>query len=292
MRRAIAGVVCTAALIVGVSAYRLASPFPSSIGRPPGDLPAQPVEFAGADSATLHGWFVPSESHKGAVILMHGVHANRLQMLGRARFLHRAGYSTLLFDSRAHGESTGAAITFGYLESKDANAALQLVHNLSPGQPVGVVGVSLGGAAAVLAEPRLNVDALVMESVYPTIQQAIEDRLRIYLGPLGVPFTPLLSAMIRPRLGFAPDQLRPIDRVRALPIPKLIAFGTRDRNTTPDESRQLFEAAAAPKQMWSVEGAAHVDLYQFAGAEYERQLLSFFERYLAKPTRSLVAPRD
>jgi alpha/beta superfamily hydrolase len=51
---------------------------------------------------------------------MHGVRANRLSMVERARFLSYAGYSVLLFDFQGHGESTGQHITFGYLESKDA----------------------------------------------------------------------------------------------------------------------------------------------------------------------------
>jgi len=53
----------------------------------------------------------------GTIVLMHGVRANRLSMVRRAEMLHRAGYSVLLFDFQAHGESPGSHITMGYLES-------------------------------------------------------------------------------------------------------------------------------------------------------------------------------
>jgi alpha-beta hydrolase superfamily lysophospholipase len=56
--------------------------------------------------------------------MAHAVRADRRSMLGRAEFLHRAGYSVLLFDAQAHGESPGDRITFGYLEALDAAAAV------------------------------------------------------------------------------------------------------------------------------------------------------------------------
>ena len=47
----------------------------------------------------------------------------------------------------------------------------------------------------------LRVDALVLESVSPTLEEAIDNRLAIRPGPLGPPLAPLLTAQLRPRLG-------------------------------------------------------------------------------------------
>jgi pimeloyl-ACP methyl ester carboxylesterase len=90
-------------------------------------------------------------------------------MLSRAEFLQRSGYSVLLIDFQAHGESTGQHSTFGDLESRDVVAALELLRLELPGERLGVIGVSLGAAAFVLAEGRPKVDAAVLESMYPTI---------------------------------------------------------------------------------------------------------------------------
>jgi pimeloyl-ACP methyl ester carboxylesterase len=70
-------------------------------------------------------------------------------MLERARFLLRAGYTVLLFDFSAHGESTGEHITIGYLESRDAQAAISFLRKILPGEKIGVIGVSMGGGSAV-----------------------------------------------------------------------------------------------------------------------------------------------
>jgi hypothetical protein len=101
----------------------LVAPANRPIGNPPPNLHAQSVEFPSASGATIHGWLVAGQPGRGTVILMHGVHANRLSLVARAEFLSRAGYAVLLFDFQGHGESIAKTITFGFLESRDATAA-------------------------------------------------------------------------------------------------------------------------------------------------------------------------
>src|SRR5262245_50520463 len=105
----------------------LASPHRQPAGKIPSDLNGQEIKFSSGSGFTLNGWWAPKPNGKGTVILLHGVRANRLSMLDRARFLSKAGYGTLLFDLQSHGESTGQQITFGYLESRDAAAAVDFL---------------------------------------------------------------------------------------------------------------------------------------------------------------------
>jgi len=201
-------------------------------------------------------------------------------MLGRARFLSRAGYSVLLFDFQAHGESKGEQIAFGYLESRDAQAAVAFVRHTRPNEKVGVIGVSMGGAALLLASPRVEVDAMVLEMVYPTMNEAISNRLKASLGNWAGVLTPLLSWQFRPRLGVGTGALRPIDQVGKISVPKLFIAGADDRYTTLDESRRMYESGSGDKELWVVEHAGHVDLHAVAGVEYETRVLTFFSRIL------------
>jgi alpha-beta hydrolase superfamily lysophospholipase len=267
------------AWMVGTS---LSAPARRSAGSLPADLNGSAVEFRSDSGATLRGWFLPGEKGRGAVVLMHGVRGSRLNMLSRARFLSAAGYAVLLFDFQAHGESTGAAITTGYLESRDARAAVDFVRSQAPGERVGVVGVSMGGAAFALAQPPPDVQAVVFELVYPTIEQAIDDRLRLHLGDWAVVFRPLMTAQLKLRLGISPEDLHPIDHVERVAAPKLFIAGADDRDTTLEESKELFAAAIGPKELWVVEGARHQDLHALKGREYEEHVLGFFEKYLRR----------
>ena len=258
----------------------LVSPANQPIGNPPANLKIETVEFPSASGALIHGWFVAGDPGRGAVILLHGVHANRRVMLGRADFLSRAGYAVLLFDFQGHGESLGTNITFGYLESRDATAAVEFIRQKIPGEKIGVIGVSLGAASALLAEPPLPVNALVLESSFPTIYQATEDRMRERFGFLGRLATPLLTCQLRPRLGLGLDDLRPIEHAGKISTPKFFIAGTTDKLTTIEESKALFAVAAEPKQCWWLDGAAHVDMHAFARAEYERRVGEFLAQHL------------
>jgi uncharacterized protein len=269
----------------------LIAPANEAIGNLPSDLVGRSVQFPSESGVVIHGWFIAGEKGAGAVVLMHGVRANRLSMLERARFLSRAGYCVLLFDFQAHGESAGKRITFGYLESSDARAAVGFLRANAPGERVGVIGVSMGGAAALLASPSLEADAMVLEMVYPTIDQAVSDRLSVRFGKWSRVFTPLLTWQLGPRLGISANALRPIDRVGSIHIPKLFIAGSADQYTTLEESRQMFALAVEPKAMWVVSGATHEDLCRFAGKEYEQRILEFFGQNLKRSPEPIFVTR-
>jgi pimeloyl-ACP methyl ester carboxylesterase len=252
------------------------------VGPPPAELGASNVIFPSESGSMIHGWYAPGVSGKGAVLLFHGVGGDRSSMLRRALFLHALGYSVLTIDFQAHGESFGKHITVGDLESRDVVAASEYLHRALPAERVGAIGVSMGAAAIVLAQKPLGLSAVVLESMYPTIEEALDDRMILTFGSWGTVCTPFLTVQLKPRLGIYPSRLRPIDSIARLGAPLLLIHGVVDRHTRIEEARREFAAAHEPKTMWEVPGAAHVDLYAFVGAEYERRIETFFAANLAR----------
>jgi fermentation-respiration switch protein FrsA (DUF1100 family) len=253
------------------------------IGPPPADLDGRSVTFASVRSGAspsgsntrLRGWLFPGWRDAG-LVLMHGSGGDRRSMLGRASFLHRAGYAVLIFDFQANGESPGPGGTDGYLESRDAQAAVDFLRRETGVAKVGVIGFSLGGAAALLGPAGpLEVDAMVLEAVYPTIEEAIANRIRQRLGPWSGRLYPLFTWQTWPRLGISPRELRPIARIGLVHAPVFVIGGDADPNTPPEESRRLFDATLQPKQFWLVPGAGHEDFHAAAPQEYERRVLAF-----------------
>jgi len=173
-----AGVIC-----VLTAGWLLAHPVQTRIGNPLADLKAEPVTFPSDSGASVHGWWCPVQNGSGAVLLLPGIRANRLSMVDRARFL-RHGYSVMLIDFQATGETKGDHITFGWKESRDVIAAANLICQIDPASRVAIIGGSLGGVAALLATPPLKVDALVLEGVYPTIEIATRTEWKITSAPL------------------------------------------------------------------------------------------------------------
>lgn len=270
-------------VVIGVAvSYVLGSelsrPVPVRVGAPPGDFDVESVVFSSESGSTIHGWLSRTAGKNETVLLLPGVRANRRSMLSRARMLHAAGYSTLLIDFQATGESPGDAITFGWRERFDVLAAVKFLKDRQPDRPIGVIGTSLGGAATLLAAPALDVQAVVLEAVYPSIDVAVANRLRMRLGGLGAALSPLLLLQLGPRLGVSASELRPVDRIGLLRCPVLVVAGTADQHTTVADTEMLFAAAPEPKELWLVREAGHVDYLAFANSEYRRRVLEFFRR--------------
>lgn len=273
------------ALLLGGFSYKLASqliePVPRPIGPPPANLAAETVHFD-----DIAGWFVPGQPGNACVLLLHGQRSDRRAMLSRARLLRQYGYSSLLIDLQGHGESPGERLTFGHREAAGAHAAVALLRARPDCGKVAVIGQSLGGAAALLGERPLEVDAMVLEAVYSDIELAARNRLQMRFGALGDWLLPLLTLQLQPRLGVSIEQLKPIERIDEVRSPLLLMAGSDDRHTTLSESQRLFAAANQPKRLWVVPGAAHVDLHRFAPQAYRAELIGFLEAHLGAPTRA------
>jgi len=56
---------------------------------------------------------------------------------------------------------------------------VDFIHAVDPQDHVAIIGSSLGGVAALLATSPLKVDVLVLEAVYPTIEIATRNRMKI-----------------------------------------------------------------------------------------------------------------
>jgi uncharacterized protein len=245
-------------------------------GEPPPALQALPVRFETPAGGAVAGWFAPGRPGRGAVLLLHGVRGSRHAMVARALFLHRLGIATLAIDLPGHGESPAPHITFGANESHGVAAALTWLARRCTGERIGAIGASLGAASLVLARPDPAPAATVLESMYPTIEEAVADRLAAHLCAPAAMLAPALLWQMPWRLGVTAAQLHPIDALPALRSPLLIAAGAVDRHTTLAETERLYAAAgAADKVLWIVPGAAHVDLHAFAPSDYERRVGGF-----------------
>jgi fermentation-respiration switch protein FrsA (DUF1100 family) len=288
---------CVALLILaaaGVSEL-LAGAAPTAVSTLSTGFPAEPVRIpvmatanrdAGdspAAGGSVHGWLARGVRGGGMVLLVHSIRSNRVEMLSRARFLNGIGYGVLLIDLQAHGETPGDRITFGARESEDVEAALAFLRNHFPSEKIAAIGVSLGAAAIVLARPGARLDAVVLESMHPTIEEAVDNRLRLHLGSAGPLLSPLLLSLLSYRLGVSPSDLNPIARIGDLNAPLLLISGTDDRHTKVAETERLFDAARQPKEMWIVPGGGHFNMHAYAGREYEDRVSTFLDRHMRQP---------
>ncbi|SFH28870.1 Serine aminopeptidase, S33 [Nitrosospira sp. Nsp14] len=249
------------------------------------DFPVESVRVPRHDNsrdedASVHAWLVRGEPGAGVILLVHSIRSNRVEMLSRARFLNEHGYGVLLIDLQAHGETPGERITFGVRESEDVQAAVNYLRNAFPRERMGAIGVSLGAAAIVLAKTPLRLDAVVLESLHPTIEEAVQNRMKLHVGEAGSILSPLLLWQLSFRLGIPVTELNPIGHIGNLNAPVLLVSGSIDQHTRMAETERLFAAAREPKEIWIVPGGGHFNMHAYAGREYERRIIDFLAWHL------------
>lgn len=250
-----------------------------ALAKPVNHAVAMPAEdgFVPVAIEGTHGSLLRVPGAQRCALLMHGIRGDRSAMAARARLLREAAVTSLTIDLQAHGETPGEMITFGYRESGDARHGVEYLRAQGC-KTVAVIGQSLGGAAALLGSGPVAADGIVLESVYPTIEDAVSNRLAMRFGVLGRLAAPALYLQIPLRSGVGRDELRPVDAIRKVHVPVMVAGGTRDLQTPPEETRRLFEAAPGDKTLWLVDGAAHQDLYDYDPVQYKGLLLAFIDQ--------------
>lgn len=257
---------------------------PSAVA--PAALPARDLRIASNDGVVLAATYWSGRSrHAPAILLLHGNGASRAMLAANAAWLAGQGYAALTIDFRGHGESTATAHSFGLRESADAAAALGWLKREHAGAPVAVLGISLGGAAALLGQQGpLAADALILQAVYPDIHRAIRNRIAAQTGGASAwLFEPLLSLQALPRYGVWPSRIAPIEGLRRYRGPVFVIGGGADRYTPAAETREMFQAVSGPRALWIVDGLDHGQVSSITGNPYRRRVLAFLRGSIGKP---------
>ncbi len=251
------------------------------------DETVEVVTFLTDDGLTLHGWYLcPARpaTPRDAIIICHGFAMNRNELLDLARSLRDRGHAVLLFDFRAHGDSEGERSTIGLREADDIGAAIGFLKGRDElvGLPIGVAGISMGGAAALLAAARHgDIAAVAADSSFATLHDVAANGLKLIYG---IPRTPLTSLVVRFGELFSRSRIRynrPIDAVAEIaPRPVLIVHAVEDRLIPVADAEELYAAAGEPKELWLVPGIDHANAFLHDPAEYTRRIDAFFRKWL------------
>jgi uncharacterized protein len=242
------------------------------------------VSVSAGDGVTLRAWlFTLSQVNGDAVILLHGVADNRSGMLGNADLLLHHGFSVLLPDARAHGQSGGPIATYGVTEAADLRLWFEWLQQTLAPRCVDGIGDSMGAAIllqSLAVEPHFC--AVVAESSFASFREASYDRIGqwFHTGPW------LGRTLLRPALdaGFLYadfryainfDRASPEDAVARTTVPVLLIHGLADTNLPPRHSQRI-KAANPNVDLWEPPKADHCGASTASPAEYERRVLGWF----------------
>jgi uncharacterized protein len=204
------------------------------------------------EGVTLKGWRCSTSGRpRGTLVYLHGIADNRSGAAGLIERFGKQGFDVVAYDSRAHGDSGGAACTYGFFEKQDLSRVLDTVRS----GPVVLIGTSLGAAVALqeaAEDPRVT--GIVAAEVFSDLRTVAADR-----APFVFPTFLMERAfhIAERQGGFRVDAVSPVLAARAVKIPVLLIHGAADTDTPAEHSKRVLAALSGPKQLVLVQGARH-----------------------------------
>jgi len=235
------------------------------------------ISFAAAGDPSVAAWYAPPTQSRAAVVLVHGVGAERSSLLFETRRLAQAGFGVLALDLPGQGAS-GGKTQWGVPERRAISAAVDFLAHREEVDPtrIGAFGLSMGAyvlAQAAVADKRI---AAVILAASPNDVVEFNWLASKRWGLLSQ--YPTYWAL---RAAGTPLDDCPKDIVGNIaPRPLLIVQGDLDGLVPEWMARQLYAAAHDPKELYIVHGAHHADYSSIAPEAYGSRLVDFYRRTL------------
>jgi fermentation-respiration switch protein FrsA (DUF1100 family) len=251
------------------------------------------VELTTVDGVGLRAWYMrPQEANGDAVILLHGVTENRMEMYPYGKWLVDHHYTVLMPDTRHHGNS-GGLTTHGIREVGDIRRWLDWMETKEPAQCVYGLGESMGAMELLESLPHESrFCAVVAESASSSFREEAYVRFgrTFHTGPwLGRTFfRPTVDAgflYVRLRYGLDLETASPAQAVVGMKTPILLIHGLNDRVVPPYHSDLIQAKNPASIVVWKVPGAIHTEAYKAAPQEFEQRVLRWFGDHTAAQSK-------
>lgn len=234
------------------------------------------------DGLKLHATWFPQGEKKKIVICFHGYTSKGMNdYIGLSDYYLRNGYSMLLIDERAHGDSEGTYIGFGCLDRRDAMLWIRWVlDTCGEESEILLHGTSMGGATVLMTsslELPSQVKGIVSDCAFTSAKEVFTHVLHSMYHLPAFPILSMADVVNRKKAGYGLDDCNSVREVRQAKVPILFIHGSGDTFVPCKMCDEIYENCAAPKQKLIVEGAAHAESYYKDTKSYEQALDQFIE---------------
>lgn len=221
------------------------------------------------------------------VVICHGFMGNKEKMGEYAALFHQMGYNVLMPDARAHGESGGKYIGYGWPERYDIRKwTNKLIKKNGQNSQVVIFGVSMGGATTMMTSgiqmPK-QVKAYIEDCGYSSLNAELNyEAGNLYGIPkvIRAPLIGTLSLINRGMNGFFTSEASSVNSLYHNTRPMLFIHGSNDHFVPTDMVYSNYKATRGPKQLWIVKGASHASSFKHSPTAYRQHVKTFLNKYV------------
>ena len=232
------------------------------------------------DGLKLHATWFPQGECKKVVICFHGYTSQGMSdYIGLSGYYLQKGYSMLLVDERAHGQSEGKHIGFGCLDRQDALKWIEKVIE-DCGEDVEILlhGTSMGGATVLMTSGLklpIQVKGIISDCAFTSAKEVFTHVLKSMYHMPAFPTIQISDFMNRKLSGYGLDECNAAREVKKAKVPILLIHGSGDTFVPCSMCETIYQNCASPKKKLIIEGAAHAESYYKDPTSYEKALNEF-----------------
>lgn len=240
------------------------------------------AEITSFDGLKLVGHICRAENEKAFVLLAHGYHSYCFQDFScSACAMLEKGYSILMIEQRAHGESEGDYSTFGVKERRDIQSWCSfLVSRFGDKIPLFLEGISMGATTVMMAAALPldgNIRGIIADCGFTSPKDEFLFQLKEKYHAPAFPILPLVDREAKKRAGFSFEECSTLETLKISPYPLLIIHGKEDQTVPYTMSEENYAACTAPKKLILVEKAGHGVSYLVDRKTCSDALFTFLE---------------
>jgi len=194
--------------------------------------------WADVPGGRTHGWWIPFEHARGAVLYSHGSGKNISNYLDDMAFFRDLGLSVLMYDYGGYGQSTGRPSEARcYADIRAMWSHLVHVCNLPPERVI-LMGSSMGGGVTTDLAAEAKAGAMILEATFTSIPDVVSGEY------------PWIPAHL-----IAHTRFVNVDKVSRIRCPVLIIHSVDDDTVPFAHAERLYERVNAPKTFLEIHGS-------------------------------------
>lgn len=229
------------------------------------------------DGLKLHATWFPKDDCKKIVICFHGYTSQGMSdYIGLSGYYLKQGYSMLLVDERAHGQSEGKYIGFGCLDRKDAMKWIaHIVKECGDDVQILLHGTSMGGTTVLMTsglELPPQVKGIISDCAFTSPKEVFTHVLKHMIHLPAFPIMQISEILNRRWAGYGLDECNAAREVKKAKVPILFIHGSADTFVPCSMCDEIYQNCSSPKQKLIVDDAAHAESYYKDTVAYDKAL--------------------
>lgn len=235
------------------------------------------------DGLKLHGIFVKNGDGKKVIIEAHGYRSSaKHDFIAAMPYFYNKGFSFLLIDQRAHGESEGEYITFGVHERLDYRDWVYFaVEKYGDDIEILLHGISMGATTVLMASgldlPK-NVKGIIADSGFISPYEIFVRVLDNTFHAKPFPILNIAEIIANVKANFGFKEASTLEALEVNTLPVLFVHGEDDDFVPIEMSQMNYDACKSEKEFVRVKGALHACGYLVEREECEKKM----DEFLAK----------